>query len=187
MKSQIMKALLIVDVQNDFCTGGSLAVPDGEKVVPVINGLMNRFELIAASKDWHPENSNHFKKWPKHCIRDTYGASFHPQLDDEKIQQVFLKGTGVNDDGYSTFDATNKNLHEFLQSHQVNDLYVCGLATDYCVLASALDARKKGFTVFVIEDAIRGVEVEKGDVDRAIEEMKHKGIVFISSGQVPIN
>lgn len=182
-----MKALLIVDVQNDFCAGGSLAVPDGEKVVPVINILMNHFKLIVASKDWHPENSNHFKKWPKHCIKDTYGAAFYPQLDDEKIPRVFLKGTGVNDDGYSAFDATNENLDEFLRSSLVNDLYVCGLATDYCVMASALDARKKGFKVYAIRDAIRGVEVEKGDVARAIEEMKHKGIVFISSGQVPVN
>lgn len=182
-----MKALLIVDVQNDFCAGGSLAVPDGEKVVPVINSLMNRFKLIVASKDWHPENSSHFKKWPKHCIKDAYGAAFYPELDDEKIQRVFLKGTGVNDDGYSAFDATNENLEEFLRSHQVDDLYVCGLATDYCVMASALDARKKEFRVFAIRDAIRGVDVEKGDVDRAIEEMKHKGIVFISSGQLPVN
>lgn len=181
-----MKALLIVDVQNDFCGGGTLAVPDGEKVVPVINKLMDRFKVIIASKDWHPEKTIHFTKWPVHCVQDTFGAAFHPQLDAEKIQEVFLKGTGLEDDGYSAFEATNNNLEQFLRSHKVDDLYICGLATDYCVLSSALDAHKKGFNVLVIEDAVRGVDVVKGDVERAIEEMKHMGIVFIPSGQVPL-
>lgn len=179
-----MKALLIVDIQNDFCTGGTLAVPDGEKVVPVINSVMDRFSLIVASKDWHPTNTKHFEKWPKHCVQNTYGAAFHPQLNDEKINEVFLKGTGTEDDGYSAFEATNTNLEYFLRSHKIMDLYVCGLATDYCVLSSALDAHKKGFNVLVIEDAVRGVEVVKGDVERAIEEMKHMGIVFIPSEKV---
>jgi nicotinamidase/pyrazinamidase len=181
-----MKALLIVDVQNDFCTGGTLAVPDGEEVVPVINTLMDRFSLIIASKDWHPARSKHFEKWPKHCVQNTYGAAFHPQLNDENINEVFLKGTGTEDDGYSAFEATNNNLEQYLKDHKVNDLYVCGLATDYCVLSSALDAHKKGFNVLVIEDAVQGVEVVKGDVERAIEEMKHRGIVFIPSEQVPL-
>jgi nicotinamidase/pyrazinamidase len=180
-----MKALLIVDVQNDFCTGGTLAVPDGEKVVPVINWLMDRFNVIVASKDWHPEKTKHFEKWPVHCVQNTFGAAFHPQLDAEKIQEVFLKGTGNQDDGYSAFEATSKNLEQFLHDQHVSDLYVCGLATDYCVLASAVDARQKGFNVLVIDDAIQGVNVVKGDVERAIEEMKHKGIIFIPSDQVP--
>ncbi len=179
-----MKALLIVDVQNDFCTGGTLAVPDGEKVAPVINALMHHFELIVASKDWHPETTKHFDKWPKHCIQNTYGAAFHPQLNAEKIQSVFLKGTSNNDDGYSAFEATNIDLTQFLHHQQVTDLYLCGLATDYCVLASALDAHKNGFNVFVIDDAVRGVNVQKGDEDRAIAEMKKNGIVFIGSGLV---
>jgi nicotinamidase/pyrazinamidase len=182
-----MKALLIVDVQNDFCTGGTLAVPEGEKVVPVINELMNRFSVIVASKDWHPENTTHFEKWPRHCIQNTVGAAFHPQLKDEKIQEVFLKGTGTEDDGYSAFEATSNNLEQFLRSQKIDDLYVCGLATDYCVLSSALDAHKKGFHVLVIEDAVRGVEVVKGDVERAIEEMKHNGIIFLPAEQVPTN
>lgn len=181
-----MKALLIVDVQNDFCMGGSLAVPDGEKVVPVINKLMERFNIIIASKDWHPERTQHFDKWPVHCVQNSFGAAFHPQLDDEKIQQVFLKGTGAEDDGYSAFEATNINLEQFLRDHKVDDLYISGLATDYCVLSSALDAHKKGFNVLVIEDAVRGVDVVKGDSERAIEEMKHMGIVFIHSDQVPL-
>jgi nicotinamidase/pyrazinamidase len=180
-----MKALLIVDVQNDFCTGGTLPVRDGEKVVPVINNLMERFDIIIASKDWHPENTKHFEKWPRHCVQNTYGAAFHPQLNDEEIKEVFLKGTGNEDDGYSAFEATSNNLEQFLRDHKVSDLYVCGLATDYCVLSSALDAHKRGFNVLVIEEAVRGVDVVKGDVERAIEEMKHMGIVFLSSDQVP--
>jgi nicotinamidase/pyrazinamidase len=181
-----MKALLIVDVQNDFCSGGTLAVPDGEKVVPVINKLMERFNIVIASKDWHPEGTKHFDKWPVHCVQNSFGAAFHPQLDDEKIQNVFLKGTGKEDDGYSAFEATNINLEQFLHDQKVDDLYISGLATDYCVLSSALDAHKKGFNVLVIEDAVRGVNVVKGDSERAIEEMKHMGIVFIQSDQVPL-
>jgi nicotinamidase/pyrazinamidase len=167
-----MKALLIVDVQNDFCTGGSLAVPNGEEVVPVINAIMSRFEVIVASKDWHPEKTKHFDKWPVHCVQHTFGAAFQPQLEAEKIQDVFLKGTSDKDDGYSAFEATSNNLEQFLRDHQVSDLYVCGLATDYCVLASALDAHKKGFNVLVVEDAVRGVELMKGDVERAIHQKK---------------
>jgi nicotinamidase/pyrazinamidase len=180
-----MRALLIVDVQNDFCPGGSLAVQEGEKVVPVINSMMERFKLIVASKDWHPANSNHFKKWPRHCVQDTFGAAFHSLLNEKKIQEVFLKGTGVADDGYSAFDATNIDLEKFLRSHHVKDLYMGGLATDYCVQASALDARHRGFNVFVVQEAIRGVNNQKGDDERAIEEMKRKGIVFIHSEEVP--
>lgn len=179
-----MKALLVVDVQNDFCPGGSLAVPAGDSVVPVINSLMGKFKLIAASKDWHPEKSRHFEKWPKHCIQNTSGAQFHPSLKADGIQEVFLKGTTMNDDGYSAFEATNKDLEGFLHSHQVNDLYVCGLATDYCVRASAMDARKKGFNVFVVEDAIKGVNQQPGDSERAIEEMKRNGIVFVHADLV---
>jgi len=180
-----MKALLIVDVQNDFCSGGTLAVPDGEKVVPVINKLMERFAIIIASKDWHPERTNHFDKWPVHCVQNSFGAAFHPQLDDEKIQQVFLKGTGSEDDGYSAFEATNIDLEQFLRDHKIDDLYISGLATDYCVLSSALDAHKMEFNVFVIEDAVRGVDLVRGDSERAIEEMKHMGIIFIRSELVP--
>jgi nicotinamidase/pyrazinamidase len=182
-----MKALLIVDVQNDFCPGGALAVQDGDKVVPVINKIMDRFNVIVASKDWHPANTKHFEKWPVHCVQNTYGAAFHPQLNDENIQEVFLKGTSQEDDGYSAFEATSNNLETFLKSKHITDLYVTGLATDYCVLASAIDAHKRHFNVLVVEDAVRGVEVMQGDVARAIEEMKHNGIVFVHSDEVPVN
>jgi nicotinamidase/pyrazinamidase len=182
-----MKALLIVDVQNDFCPGGALAVQDGDKVVPVINKIMDRFNVIVASKDWHPASTKHFEKWPVHCVQNTFGAAFHPQLNDENIQEVFLKGTSQEDDGYSAFEATSNNLESFLKSKDITDLYVTGLATDYCVLASALDAHKRHFNVLVVEDAVRGVEVLKGDVARAIEEMKHNGIIFVHSSEVPVN
>jgi nicotinamidase/pyrazinamidase len=183
---KLMKAILIIDVQNDFCVGGSQAVPEGERVVPIINSVLRRFAVIMASKDWHPINSNHFKKLAPHCVQNTYGAAFYPQLDDEKIQKIFLKGTGINDNGSSAFESTNENLEEYLHKMNVDDLYICGLATDYCVLNTALDAKMKGFKVFVIEDAIRGANIVQGDSERAIEEMKHKGIVFLRSEDVPV-
>ncbi len=179
-----MKALLIVDVQNDFCHGGALAVPEGDGVVPVINLLMDSFPVVVASKDWHPENSLHFKHWPVHCVQNTTGADFHPQLDYKRIKQVFLKGTGLDDDGYSAFDATNEELEVYLKQAYIEDLYVCGLATDYCVRASAMDAKSKGFNVFVINDAIRGVDINEGDNERAIDEMKRVGIVFVEYSKI---
>lgn len=174
-----MKALLIVDVQNDFCPGGALPVPEGDKVISVINRLINRFPLVVASKDWHPEDSVHFEKWPKHCIRNTHGADFHPELNKEKIDRVFLKGTGNKDDGYSAFEATNIDLEHFLKERNVSELYITGLATDYCVKASAIDAVKKGFKTYVILDGVRGVEQHKGDVERALKEMESVGVILI--------
>jgi len=179
-----MKALLIVDVQNDFCPGGSLAVQNGDSVVPVINSLMPKFPLVIASKDWHPEKTIHFDKWPVHCVRDTNGAAFHPQLNDAEIEKVFLKGTGNKDDGYSAFEATSDNLEDFLKSKDVTELYVTGLATDYCVRASALDAARNGIKTIVVEDAIKGVELNPGDVERAISEMKDNEIEFIKSTEI---
>lgn len=179
-----MKALLIVDVQNDFCPGGALAVSEGDQVVPVLNRLMGHFPLVVASKDWHPADTVHFQKWSAHCIRNTPGAEFHPGLNKERIDEVFLKGTENKDDGYSAFEATNKRLEDFLKEKGVGELYVAGLATDYCVKASALDAVKSGFRTFVIEDAVRGVDVKPGDSARAIAEMKKSDIQFVTSAQI---
>ena len=179
-----MRALLIVDVQNDFCPGGALAVPDGDKIVPVINSLMDEFELVVASKDWHPSQTVHFQKWPVHCVHNRPGAEFHPGLESVKIGQVFLKGTGNKDDGYSAFEATNLNLEKFLRERKVTDLYVAGLATDYCVRASTLDAVRLGFKTYVVEDAIAAVDVNPGDGSRAIDEMKKSGVVVLDSGVV---
>lgn len=174
-----MRALIVVDVQNDFCPGGALAVKEGDQVVPVINDLMARFDCVVASKDWHPPDTIHFQKWPVHCVQNTPGAEFHPGLDQSKIGKVFLKGTADRDDGYSAFEATSDNLEDYLRKKGVNELYVCGLATDYCVRATAIDAARAGFKVYVIEDACRGVDAKKGDVRKALDEMKHARIRVI--------
>ena len=179
-----MKALLIVDVQNDFCPGGTLAVPEGDKVVPVINRMMGSFPLILASKDWHPKDTVHFKKWPPHCVQDTKGADFHRSLDTSKIHKIFLKGTRNKDDGYSAFEATSADLSQFLRDQGVTDLYVAGLATDYCVKATALDADKNGFETFVVEDAVAAVDVKPGDGAKALKEMAHAGVTLIRSDEI---
>jgi nicotinamidase/pyrazinamidase len=179
-----MRGLLIVDVQNDFCPGGALAVSEGDKVVPVINQLMDKFTVVVASKDWHQKASVHFKHWPPHCVQNTNGAEFHPQLQSDKIQQVFLKGTRDKDDGYSAFDATNLNLNEYLISKGVTELYVTGLATDYCVKASAIDAAKKGFRVFVVTNAVSAVNVKPEDGQESLQLMKAAGVTLVDSSQV---
>ena len=178
-----MKALLIVDVQNDFCPGGSLAVPKGDEVVPVINRLIDVFPLVVASRDWHPKDSVHFEKWPHHCVQETRGAEFHPGLNAGKIQQVFLKGTRNQDDGYSAFEATSLDLLGFLRQKNVDELVVTGLATDYCVKASALDAVKNGFKTWVVSDAVKAVDVKPGDGEKALQEMQQAGVKVVPSQQ----
>lgn len=179
-----MKGLLIIDVQNDFCPGGILAAPEGDHVVPVINRLIDKFTIVVASKDWHPRTSVHFQHWPPHCVQNSQGAEFHPELRTEKIQQVFLKGTGDKDDGYSAFEATNLDMNEYLKSKGVTELYVTGLATDYCVKASAMDAAKKGFRTFVVTDAVSAVNVKPDDGQQALEEMQAAAITLVDSSQV---
>jgi len=137
--------LLIVDVQNDFCPGGALPVPDGDEVVPTINRILPEFELIIATRDMHPKKTIHFEKWPPHCVAGTAGAEFHPDLDVSKITFFAEKGTSDADDGYSCFEATNIDLAAILREQQITKLFICGLATDYCVNATALDAVKYGF------------------------------------------
>lgn len=178
------KALLIVDVQNDFCPGGALAVKDGDKVVPVINGIIDKFDLVLASKDWHPVDSVHFEKWPVHCVQNTYGADFHPDLQTNKIDRVLLKGTQNKDEGYSAFEATNISLADFLRGEGVTDLYVCGLATDYCVKATALDACKLGFRTYVITDAVAAVNLNPGDDKKALEEISSQGCILVNSSEI---
>ena len=175
------KALLIVDVQNDFCPGGALAVPEGEKVVPLINKLIAEFPVICASKDWHPTESVHFQKWPVHCVAGSKGAKFHPELDTNSIDLVLLKGTYNKDNGYSAFEATNIDFVQWLQTRNITDLYICGLATDYCVKASCLDAVREGFHVYLIEDAIRGVDLQRGDSEKSISDMRDAGVEIIDS------
>lgn len=164
--------------------GGALAVPQGDQVVPVINRLMDAFPLVVASKDWHPKETKHFKKWPHHCVQDTPGSEFHSGLKAEKIHQVFLKGTRNKDDGYSAFEATSGDLKGFLREKGVDELVVTGLATDYCVKASALDAVKNGFKTFVVKDAVRAVDVNAGDGDKALQEMQSAGVKVVLSNSL---
>lgn len=175
------KALLIVDVQNDFCPGGALGVKEGDKVVSVINSIIDKFDLVISSQDWHPEESIHFEKWPPHCIAHTHGADFHPALNTEKIGLKLQKGTANKDDGYSAFEATNVSFSDFLRKNNITNLYVCGLATDYCVKASALDAINHGIHTFVITDAIKPVNVYPGDDKKALDEMYRNGCVLVES------
>jgi nicotinamidase/pyrazinamidase len=180
------KALLIVDAQNDFCPGGALAVPDGDAVIPVINkyvaAVSKKKIPIFASRDWHPKETKHFKEygglWPAHCVQNTPGAAFHPdlKLTDETI--ILSKGMDAEKDSYSAFQAIDDNGQEFLnvlKNLGINELFVCGLATDYCVKSSALDALKNGFHVHLLVDAIKGVNLKPQDSEKAIEEMISNG------------
>ena len=173
-----MKALIVVDVQNDFCPGGALAVPEGDSVVPVINKLLPKFDLVIFTKDWHPEHhygfaSSHegykpFEKfegaesedvlWPDHCVQDTPGAELHPDLNISKCKKdfyIFKKGMLNDNQGYSGFEDTD--LAGFLDGKNVTEVFICGLATDYCVKNTAIDASNQGFDTFVILDACRGI------------------------------
>jgi nicotinamidase/pyrazinamidase len=179
-------ALVIVDVQNDFCPGGSLGVPEGDQVVPVLNRYIERFGNeglpIFATRDWHPERTTHFTTqggpWPPHCIQGTQGAKFHPglKLGDESI--VVSKGMSSEEDSYSGFDAVDpngKNLAVLLREKRVSRIFVGGLATDYCVKHTVLDGLKAGFKVVVLENAIRGVNLNPGDSQQALAEMLRAG------------
>ena len=178
------KILLIVDLQNDFCPGGSLAIEEGNKIVPVINGLIDKMDVVIATQDWHPEGSTHFEKWPVHCVANTKGSELNPGLDADKIDQIVLKGTGHDDPGYSAFDATNISLEAYLKEQKVGSLYVVGLATDYCVRASALDARKLGIDTYVVTDAIAAVDLKEGDGKKALDEMLNAGCKLVSSNDI---
>jgi nicotinamidase/pyrazinamidase len=170
-------ALLIVDPQVDFCPGGALAVPDGDTIFPAVNRAATRLPLVVASRDWHPANHISFQGrggiWPVHCQAGTRGAEFHPALDASHLDRVFSKGTDAEQEAYSAFDGTG--LADWLREHGAHRLFVAGLATDYCVRASVLDARKEGFEVVVLEDAIGAVEVKPGDGERAMAEMRSAG------------
>lgn len=180
-------ALIVVDVQRDFCPGGALAVPHGDDVVPVINRLLGLTDwLTVATRDWHPADHCSFKTqggiWPPHCVAGTAGAEFHPALDQTRIQTVVSKAVTRDAEAYSGFHGTD--LAAQLSARGVNRVFVCGLATDYCVKATALDARSAGLGVVVIEDAIRGVEFKPGDCVKAVDEMRASAIVLAPSGEL---
>jgi len=176
------RALIIVDVQADFCPGGALAVPDGDAIVPRANALARSggFDLVVATRDWHPVDHGSFVTadppgpWPVHCVHGTPGAELHPDLDLRPVALVLDKGTAVDTEGYSGFDGTD--LAALLHGRGVEHLTVVGLATDYCVRATALDARAEGFAVTVDAAATRAVELEPGDGERALEELRAAGV-----------
>ena len=169
--------LLVVDVQNDFCPGGALAVPDGDAVVERVNRMAAQSEFVVATRDWHPADHGSFAAqggpWPVHCVAGTPGAELHAGIDSDSIDAVVDKGQAVDREGYSAFEA--EELGQLLREHEVTDLTVVGLATDYCVLNTARDALKEGFTVTVDRSATRAVDAEPGDGDRALEELEGLG------------
>ena len=180
------KALLIIDFQNDFTSGGALEVPGGDDVAGPIVRLSRAFGFIAATRDWHPPDHASFETeggpWPVHCVRDTHGAQFHPAMEGVELDAVIDVGREREDEGYSGFE--NSDLARVLRDRDVDEVFVCGLATDYCVRASAIDACREGFEVTVVEDAVRGVEVNEGDSARAFSDMKEAGARIASSDQV---
>lgn len=180
MSSSSKLALIVVDVQNDFCPGGALAVAQGDEVVAPLNKLIDEFlergEPVFKSRDWHQENTKHFTEyggaWPVHCVQNTKGAEFHPDLIDDKHIRVISKGLG-DTDCYSAFDETDLALQ--LRRLGVEEVWVGGLATDYCVKSTVLDALKEGFRVKALTNAMRAVELKPGDGERAIAEMRNAG------------
>ncbi len=181
MKVTPETALIVVDVQNDFCAGGSLAVPEGDHVVGVLNRYIGRFDgagnVVVATRDWHPAGHISFKArggpWPPHCVENTRGAAFHPTLRFPPGAWLISKGTNADADAYSGFDGTDLEIR--LRRHGIRDVWVGGLATDYCVRATVLDACGKGFKAVLLADACKGVEAHPGDAARAIEEMRRAG------------
>ena len=203
-----MKALILVDIQNDFCAGGALAVPDGDAVVAVANRMAKRFPLVIATQDFHPDThksfaANHAGKnvyelidleglpqvlWPVHCVAGSAGAEFHRELDRSHVHAVFPKGTDPVIDSYSGFFDNGKRkatgLEAFLRERGVDEVFVLGLATDYCVKATAIDAQQLGFRTNVIEDGCRGVGLAPGDIEAARAELRAAGVVLCSSTEI---
>ncbi len=194
-----MDALLIIDFQVDFCPGGALPVGDGDRIAGPVNTLATRFGLVIATRDWHPADHGSFvgaevdaelwrgadppAVWPVHCVQGTPGAELHPGLDTSLVDVVIDKGLDPHSQGYSAFQHTG--LAEVLRGRGVRHVYVTGLATDYCVLNSVLDALAEGFEVTVVTDAIRGVELTPGDSERALRRMVEAGARLTESAAVP--
>src|SRR5262245_46582152 len=185
MNDQNRKALIVVDVQNDFCPGGSLAVAHGNEVVAPLNQLIHQFlerdEPVFKTRDWHPARTKHFQAfggtWPVHCVRDTHGSEFHPDLSDDPRATIISKGLDESADGYSGFDGTN--LAQILREEGVEEVWVGGLATDYCVKHTVLDARREGFRVKALADAMRAVNVNPDDGAQAVAEMRAAGAEIV--------
>jgi nicotinamidase/pyrazinamidase len=203
-----MLALILVDIQNDFCTGGALAVPGGEAVVAGANRLMSLAQVVVATQDWHPANHGSFAAnqpgrkpfdlgelgglpqvmWPTHCVEWTGGAQFHPGLDTARIHRVFPKGTDAGIDSYSGFFDNGKRkttgMGEWLRAQGVTSVLVCGLATDYCVKATAIDAAQLGFATTVVSDACRGVGLGPHDISAALAAIQQTGVRIATLAEV---
>jgi nicotinamidase/pyrazinamidase len=198
-------ALIIIDIQNDFCPGGALAVRRGDGIIPLINKLSKRFKRVVATQDWHPEDHlsfavNHPGKkefdvidyngmeqvlWPSHCVSGTPGAEFHPDLNTENMDLILRKGSNPEIDSYSVFRENDKEtltgLEGYLKTLGIKETYLCGLALDYCVFYSAMDAKELGFETHVIIDATRGIDSPEGNIYKSLAIMKEKGIRIVES------
>lgn len=208
MTMENKKALILIDLQNDFCPGGNLAVAEGDQVIPIANQVQSYFDLVIATKDWHPQDHksfaiNHIGKkigeiislnsipqilWPSHCVQKSVGSDFHSELQTEKITKIFYKGSDPLVDSYSAF-FDNAHLHDtglgdYLKNKNIKDIYLMGLATDYCVKFSCLDACNLGFNVYIIKEGCRGVELKPGDCANAFEEMLEAGAKIVSLAEV---
>ena len=203
-----MRALILVDIQYDFLPGGALAVPEGDKVVPVAQSLLSSADIVVATQDWHPPNHESFAAnhegqapgtliqlhglpqvlWPVHCVQGSRGAQLVEALDQTRIDAIFQKGTDPKVDSYSGFFDNGQRhqtgLDAWLRERGVTQLLVCGLATDYCVKFTALDAARLGYETTVITDACRGVELNPGDVEAALEELRTAGVTLCASAEL---
>jgi nicotinamidase/pyrazinamidase len=180
----VAEALIIVDFQNDFTPGGALAVPEGDRIADRVNELAAdpRFELVVATRDWHPPDHGSFAErggpWPEHCVRDTEGAELHPSLERELVDVIVDKGQNPDTEGYSGFDETG--LEDLLHERGIDRITIVGLATDYCVKNTALDALRHGFEVTVDSEAVRGVDVKERDSEKALAEVSEAGATVAS-------
>ena len=201
-------ALIIVDVQNDFCPDGALAVAEGDRIVPAINAIAPRFDVVVATRDWHPEDHVSFASshegrevgemissngreqmlWPDHCVRGTSGAELHPALDVRPLDLILHKGTRTELDSYSGFLETDREtttgLAGYLRDLAVERVSICGLATDYCVLFTAIDAVEAGFATRLVTDAVRGIDLPEGNLERAMARMREAGVTFVASQDI---
>jgi nicotinamidase/pyrazinamidase len=205
----VTRALVLIDLQNDFVPGGALAVPEGDRVIEVANRLQHDFSLVVATQDWHPAGHGSFAVnhpgrepgeridldgleqilWPVHCVQETRGAAFVDALEHERIERVFRKGIDPRIDSYSGFfdndHRRSTGLGGFLREKGVGEVFLMGLATDYCVRFSALDAVVLGFRTFVVEDGCRGIDLQPGDVERSLAAMRAAGVRILNSGDLP--
>ena len=180
------RSLLVIDFQNDFTPGGALAVEGGDEIGDPVRRLASEADVVFATRDWHPPDHASFETeggpWPVHCVQGSRGAELHAAMDDVAVDAIVDVGRERHDEGYSGFE--NSELADLMRARDVDEVHVCGLATDYCVRASAIDACREGFGVIVVTDAVRAVEVEPGDGERALQEMREAGARLATSREL---